>query len=117
MFIELLFLITLGVALVDMVLLIQLSSGLGVYFIIFTQVLTGGYGLFRFRKMDFNLYFFIEAELKKGEKIVKELWEEAWILSAVCFLVIPGLISDIIGGLLLIPVIRRFFLEYFTEVK
>lgn len=113
--IEFLFLISLGVALSDLVLLIQISSGLGTYFIIFSQFLTGGYGVFRFKKLDFTLFFFLDAELKKGEKIVKELWEEAWILAAVCFLIIPGLVSDIVGGICLTPAIRHFFLEYILE--
>ncbi len=117
MFIEFLFLITLGIALADMVVLIQISSGLGIYFIIFSQLLSGGYGVFRFRKLDFNLYFFLDAELKKGEKIVKELWEEAWILTAACFLIVPGLISDLVGALCLVPSIRRFFLEYVSELN
>ncbi|MBU2648746.1 FxsA family protein [bacterium] len=116
MLIEFLFLISLGIALSDMIILIQISSGPGVYFIIISQLLTGGYGIFRIRKMDFTLFFFLDAELKKGEKIVREIWEEAWILSAVCFLIIPGLVSDIVGGLSLTPVIRRFFLDYVSEV-
>jgi UPF0716 family protein affecting phage T7 exclusion len=99
-----------------MIILIQISSGLGTYFIIATQLLTGGYGIFRIRKMDFSLFFFLDAELKKGEKIVKELWEEAWILTAICFLIIPGLVSDIVGGLCLSIHIRRFFLEYVSEL-
>ncbi len=117
MFIEILFLIALGVSLADMIILIQISSGPGIYFIVITQILTTGYGIFRIRKLDFNLFFFLDAELKKGEKIVKELWEEAWILSAVCFLIIPGFFSDIIGGLFLMESVRRFFLEYVLEIN
>ncbi|MBT3227235.1 MAG: FxsA family protein [Deltaproteobacteria bacterium] len=116
MFIEFLFLVSLGVALADMIILIQISSGPGIYFIIGSQLLTCGYGIFRIRKLDFNLFFFLDAELKKGEKIVKEIWIEAWILTAVCFLIIPGLVSDIIGGVCLTPAIRRFFLEYVSEI-
>lgn len=117
MFIEVLFLIALGIALADMIVLIQISTGIGIYFIIVSQLLSGGFGLFKLRNMDFNLYFFLDAELKKGEKIVKELWEEAWILSAVCLLIIPGLVSDLVGGLCMVPTIRRFFLEYVMEVN
>lgn len=117
MFIEFLFLVTLGIALADMVILIQISTGVGIYFIVVTQLLTGLYGFYRFRRMDFNLFFFLDAELKKGETIVKELWDEAWVLSGVCFLIIPGLVSDIIGALSLVPAIRRFFLEYVTETN
>ncbi len=117
MFIEFLFLIALGVALADMIILIQISAGPGIYFIIGSQLLTCGYGIFRIIKLDFNLFFFLDAELKKGEKIVKEIWVEAWILAAVCFLIIPGLVSDIVGGLCLQPSIRHFFLEYVSEIS
>ncbi len=117
MFIEFLFLVSLGVALADLVILIQISSGYGIYFIIATQLLSSGYGIFRIRKLDFSLFFFLDAELRKGEKIVKELWVEAWILAAICFLIMPGLVSDIVGGLCLSPHIRRFFLEYVSEIN
>ena len=117
MFIEFLFLITLGIALADMVVLIQVSSGIGIYFIVASQVLTGGYGVFRIKKLDFNLFFFIDTELKKGERIIKEIWEEAWILTAACFLTIPGFVSDLVGALCLVPAIRRFFLEYVSELN
>lgn len=117
MFIEFLFLITLGIALADLVVLVQISSGPGIYLIVISQILTGGYGLFRFRKLDFNLYFFLDVELKKGEKIIKELWEDAWILTAACFLIIPGFISDLVGALCFVPSIRHFFLEYVSELN
>lgn len=115
MFFEVLFLVVLGIALADMIVLIQISTGPGITFIIVTQVLSGGYGLFRFWRMDFTLFFFLDAELKKGEKIVKELWDEAWILLAACLLIIPGLVSDIVGALSLVPVIRRFFMDYLLD--
>lgn len=117
MFFEFLFLITLGIALADMIILIPIASGAGIYFIVFSQSLTVGYGIYRLRKLDFSLFFFLDAELKKGERIVKELWEEAWILTAVCYLIIPGYLSDFIGGLCLVPTIRRFFMEYVTETN
>ena len=117
MFIEFLFFITIGIAFVDMVLLIQISTGIGIYFIVVSQILTGAYGLYRLRKLDFSLYFFLDAELKKGERIVRELWEEVWILTAACFLILPGVISDVVGSLFLIPPIRRFFLDYISELN
>ncbi|MCP4750353.1 MAG: FxsA family protein [Proteobacteria bacterium] len=97
--------------------MLRISSGLGVYLIVVTQVMSALFGWFKLRKMDFNLFFFLDAELKKGENIVKELWEEAWILTAVCLLLLPGFVSDIIGCMFLIPPLRTFFLTLFEDLK
>jgi len=115
MFIEPLFLIISLVAMMDLFIMLQISNGYGIYFIVLTQLSSGIFAGYHLRKMNFSLFFFIDAELKKGERIVKELWEEAWVLTAYCLLLLPGMISDIIGILLVLPQIRRLWLDYFSD--
>lgn len=115
MFIEPLFIIVSIVAIIDLYFMLQISNGYGVYFIVITQSASGLFAAYHLRKMSFSLFFFIDAELKKDEKIVKELWEEAWILTAYCLLILPGLISDIVGILLVLPQVRHFWLDYFSD--
>lgn len=101
----------------DLFILIQVSTGGGIYLIIISQLLSGIFGLYRLRTMDFNLLFFFDAELKKGMKLVRELWEEALVLIAICFLIFPGFITDFIGGVILIPYVRTAFIEILDEIK
>ena len=92
----------------DLFLLIFISQGYGTVFIVFTQTLTAVFGFVKLRALDLNLFFFIEAELKKGQKIVTELWEEVMVLTAVSLLIIPGYFTDLIGILFFVPAIRTF---------
>jgi len=112
MFIEVLFVIFLIIALVDLVLMIQISNAIGIYVIIFSQLISAAIGLFYIRKLDFNLYFFLDAEIKKQQTIIKELWDEAFVLTGACFLIVPGFLSDVVGIICLIPKFRIVFLEW-----
>ena len=102
-------------ALADLIVFIKIASGLGFVFIIVSQLITAGIGLFFLRKLDFNLFFFIDAEIKKGQRIVSELWDETWVLTAACLLILPGIISDIVGGLCMIPFVRQLLIRFFDE--
>ncbi|MBU3917893.1 FxsA family protein [bacterium] len=104
------------IALLDLFILIQISTGGGIYLIIISQLFSGFFGLYKLRKMDFNLLFFFDAELKKGAKLVRELWEEVLVLIALCFLIFPGFLTDFIGGVVLIPYIRNAFMEILDEI-
>ncbi len=112
MFLEVLFLIILAVGLVDLVVMIEISNAVGIYFIIGSQILGAVFGWYLLRKLDFNLYFYLDAQLKNDQTIINELWEEAFILTGACFLIIPGLISDIVGIIFLVPRFRYIFLQW-----
>ncbi len=97
--------------------MLSISTDFGIYLIVATQITSGLFGWFKMRKMDFQLFFFIDAEIKKGENpIVGELWEEALVLAAACLLIIPGFLTDIIGVICWIPQLRLFFIEYLDDV-
>lgn len=97
----------------DLWLLVQISRGYGIAAIAVSQVLTAAIGLMKIRRMDFSVLFFLDNELKKEQKIISELWEEAAILIAAVMLIIPGFLTDIIGGVFMIPNIRKMMLDYF----
>ena len=103
-------------SLLDLIILLLISKGIGIPLIIATQLVTGLWGLWKIKHLDFNLYFFLDAELKKGETIVRELWDEALILVGACMLVIPGFLSDLIGIILQIPLFRAFLLELIDRI-
>ncbi|KAK3604185.1 hypothetical protein CHS0354_001993 [Potamilus streckersoni] len=64
------------------------------------QVLFSGYGFYKIRTNDYNIFFFAEAELSKKNIVVREVWEELLTVSGCLLMIIPGLTSDILGILL-----------------
>lgn len=115
MFFWVFILILLTISFVDLFLLLVISRGIGIAVIVVTQLASASWGLWKISKMDFNLIFFLDAELKKREPIVLELWEETLILTGACLLVIPGFLSDILGIGLLIPTLRTLCLEFIDD--
>jgi UPF0716 protein FxsA len=97
---------------VDLIILLLISRGIGIPVIIISQSASAAVGIWKIRKMDFNLFFYLDAELKKGEPIVRELWEEALLLTGACLLIVPGFLSDLVGIAFLIPHLRTFCLEF-----
>ncbi len=105
-----------GLVFLDLFILIQVSTGGGVYLIIVSQLISAIWGLYKLKNLDFNLLFYVDAELKKGVKLIRELWEELLILIAVCFLIFPGFLTDFMGGIILIPYVRTAFMEMLDEI-
>lgn len=115
MFSPLLFITALVLALLDMVLLTTISRGYGILLIIVTQTISGFLGIIKLKNLDSNLLFFLDAELKKGERIVSELWDDAMVMTAAILLIMPGYLSDAIGILFLIPSFRSFCLKSLND--
>lgn len=100
-----------GIAFIDLLFLNLISSGKGIIFILFTQLITAAIGTYVVRKVGFNLLFFIDAELKKETVIVRELWDEFYFLLGGCLLFLPGFLTDLAGTLLLIKDVRVVLLD------
>ncbi|MDH5559737.1 MAG: FxsA family protein [Deltaproteobacteria bacterium] len=112
MFIGIVFLFFILIGFVDLVLLIFMAhGGFGVWFLILSQLASLAVGVYHFRKMDANLLFFIDSELQKNIPIVNELWEEAILFTAVILLLIPGILSDLLGYFGLFPFFRNIFVN------
>lgn len=100
-----------ALGLFDLFILIIASTGFGILIISLTQIAGASFGFWKVRQMDFNLFFFLDAELKKGEPVIRELWEEALILTGACLLIVPGFLSDLIGLAFLVPQLRSICLD------
>jgi UPF0716 protein FxsA len=105
-----------ALSLLDLFILLQLSKGIGVLVIVVSQVLTGLLGWLKIRKMDFGLFFYLDTELKKKTRIIRELWEESLILMGALLLIAPGYLTDLIGIAFILPTLRNLCLEIFEEI-
>ena len=104
-----------SLTLLDLFLLVVISRGVGIPIIVVSQLITGLFGWYKIRKMDFSLFFFMDAELRKKTKIVRELWDESLILTGACLLIIPGFLTDCLGIAFFSSYLRNLCLNYFDE--
>lgn len=96
--------------LLEAMVLIRFSAG-ALIWVLISQLISGGSGVFLIRKYDFHQLFFLEAELRKKSPVVREMWDESMLISAAILLIIPGVFSDIAGILLLFPKIREWIVN------
>ena len=105
-----------GLCILDLLILVFASKGAGIMIITISQLSGAIWGGWKISQMDFNLFFYLDAELKKGEPVVRELWEEAAVLTGACLLIIPGFLSDLIGIAFLVPPLRTLALNFINDV-
>lgn len=108
MFAKLLLLFTLG-PLVELYLLIELGRVIGPLPTIGLVLATGFIGVFLARAQGFLVLRSIADQLRRGEMPADELLNGVMVLIGAAFLLTPGLISDTVGFLLLIPGTRAHF--------
>jgi UPF0716 protein FxsA len=108
MFAKLLLLFTLG-PLVELYLLIELGRVVGPLPTIGLVLATGFFGVFLALAQGLLVLRSIADQLRCGEMPADELLNGVMVLIGAAFLLTPGLISDTVGFLLLIPVTRACF--------
>lgn len=106
MFAKLLLLFTLG-PLVELYVLIEIGRRVGTGPTIILVLATGFFGVFLARAQGFLALRRIANTLRNGELPGDELLDGVLILVGSAFLLTPGLISDTIGFLLLLPAPRK----------
>lgn len=102
MFAKLLLLFTLG-PLLELYLLIEVGRAIGTWPTVLLVVSTGFFGVMLARAEGFLVLRRIGDNLRCGEVPGDELLNGVLILIGAAFLLTPGLISDTVGLLLLIP--------------
>ena len=106
MFAKLLLLFTLG-PLVELYLLLELGRRVGPGPTVILVLATGFFGVFLARAQGFLVLRRIIEDLRCGEMPGDELLNGVMVLIGGAFLLTPGLISDTVGFLLLIPATRN----------
>lgn len=106
MFAKLLLLFTLG-PLIELYLLIELGRNVGTAPTIILVLATGFFGVFLAKAQGFLALRRISESLRFGELPADELLDGVLVLVGAVLLLTPGLISDTVGFLFLIPGSRQ----------
>jgi len=108
-----LFLVFLSVPLVEIYLLLEVGSFLGVMPTVAAVVLTAVVGAALVRAQGFSTILRIRTSLEAGEIPAVAILEAACLLVAGALLLTPGFLTDAIGFAFLCPPVRRALIEQF----
>jgi len=106
----LLFFIT--VPLIEVLLLIKLGSLFGFWPTIFLVIGTGILGAYLAKIYGLTIWYKIQQDLNAGLMPADKLVDGLLILIGGIVLLTPGLLTDILGFMLLIPYTRNFFKQF-----
>ena len=104
-----------GIPLIEIYLMIQIGSIIGAFntiFLIFFTAVTGIY----FAKLEgLNALSSGFGQLVKNKIPIYEIISGAALAFAALLLIIPGLLTDLIGFLLIVPVTRKMFIRIISS--
>ncbi len=101
--------IFIGIPLLELMILIELGSEIGFWPTIFLVIVTGFLGASLARSQGMWIWMEIQHELQQGNMPADKLVDGLLILVGGIVLLTPGLLTDIFGFMLLIPVTRKLF--------
>jgi UPF0716 protein FxsA len=104
-----LFLLFVGLPLVELGLLVEIGRWLGLLPTLAIVLTTGAVGAALARHEGFHVWLDIQHELQQGRMPVANMLDGFMILMGGVLLLTPGLITDLLGLSLLLPVSRRFY--------
>ncbi len=105
-----LFLLLLGIPLIELYFLIRVGAEIGAFPTIFLTIFTALLGGWMVRTQGFSTLMRVRKSMNRGEIPAFEMMEGAVLLISGFLLLLPGFITDGVGFLLLIPSLRRWLL-------
>jgi UPF0716 protein FxsA len=112
---HLILLILLIIPFVELYLLLEVGSFLGVFPTIFMIVFTGLLGVWLFRQQGFATLKRFQDSVAKGEIPAYEMIEGPILLLGGALLIAPGFFTDLLGFACLIPPVRKAIAKYVIE--
>lgn len=101
------FLIFLAVPLIEIAIFIEVGGAIGVWPTVAVVLLTALLGATLLRVQGLATWRRAEEAMRRGEPPVAEMLDGVFLIAAALLMVTPGLFTDCVGFLLLIPPIRR----------
>ena len=111
----LLFIILLAVPIIELWLIVQVASEIGVLNTIGALIIISVVGAWLLKQQGLATWARLQAALARGEMPTKEVTDGALILFGGALLLTPGFISDIFGTLLLLPPTRALIKRAFRR--
>jgi UPF0716 protein FxsA len=100
------------VPLVELFLLIKIGTVIGALPTVLIVVGTGVLGAYLARQQGFQVWSRIQREMELGMFPAEDLLDGLLIFGAGVVLLTPGVITDVLGILILIPVTRHYIREW-----
>jgi UPF0716 protein FxsA len=100
------------VPLIELSLLIELGRHIGLGSTLVIVIVTGVIGAYLAKYEGFKVIYRIRQELRSGRIPAEGLIDGVIILAGGLLLLTPGLLTDTIGFLALIPLTRNYFKQY-----
>ncbi len=100
---------------VELILLIQMGQWIGVLPTVGLIVITGIVGAYLTRQQGLQIWRRLQQELQTGQMPGEALLEGAMILVAGAVLLTPGILTDALGFLLLIPPTRKLISRFVSQ--
>ncbi len=107
-----LLLLFIAVPLIEVLILIQLGSLFGFWPTIFVVVGTGIVGAYLAKLYGLTIWYKIQEDLAAGRMPADKLIDGLLVLVGGVVLLTPGLLTDVLGILLLIPITRDYFKKF-----
>ena len=108
-------LILLLIPFVELYLLLEVGSFLGVFPTIFMIVFTGVLGVWMLRQQGFSTLKRFQESVNRGEIPAYEMIEGLILMLGGALLIAPGFFTDILGFACLIPPLRKAIAKYVIE--
>jgi UPF0716 protein FxsA len=112
---KLILLILLLIPLIELYLLLEVGSFMGVLPTIFMIVFTGVLGVWLFRQQGFSTLKRFQESTAKGEVPAYEMIEGSILLIGGALLIAPGFFTDMLGFACLIPPLRTAIAHYIVK--
>ncbi len=107
-----LLLLFIAVPLIEVLILIQLGSLFGFWPTIFLVIGTGFIGAYLAKLYGLTIWYKIQEDLAAGRMPADKLIDGLLVLIGGVVLLTPGLLTDILGIMLLVPITRNFFKRF-----
>jgi len=114
MFMKLFFLFTV-IPFFEIYILIKVGNHFGFFTTLSIIIVTGLVGAHFVRQEGFKVWLKIQNEMRNGNFPADQLVEGLLLFVAGVILVTPGLLTDIMGFLLLVPFIRKYIREWVNQ--
>lgn len=107
-----LLLLFVGLPLLEIMILIKLGQEIGFWPTLFLVVATGAAGATLARAQGLSIWYQIQGELAAGRMPAGKLVDGLLVLAGGIVLLTPGLITDMLGLALLVPLTRASFKKW-----